>query len=220
MSTENTNGDGAPQNSQSPTTGSEPASTGYTPVALGQPAAYMPPPQPAALPAKSGGGALKIILIIVAVFVGLGILGLGAIGYTAWRITRAVHVSGPGGEVSVNGPNGSISVNQAKSYSAAELGTDIYPGATAAEGSMKMDLPTGSMVTGVFVTSDSKDKVVDFYKSKFGSEVSVMDTANGAFMTLKKSEQEAIMVTVTANESRSEGKTRISIVHTVTKKAS
>jgi len=36
---------------------------------------------PAAAPSQSGGSALKIILIILAVVVGLGILGMGAVGY-------------------------------------------------------------------------------------------------------------------------------------------
>ncbi len=44
-----------------------------TPVTA--PAAVVAPSQPVAPPAQSGGNALKIILIIVAVFVGLGILG-------------------------------------------------------------------------------------------------------------------------------------------------
>ncbi len=33
-----------------------------------------------------------------------------------------------------------------------------------------MSVPTGSVVTAVYVTSDSKDQVLDFYKSKFGSD--------------------------------------------------
>ena len=83
-----------------------------------------------------------------------------------------------------------------------------------------MDLPTGSMVTGVFVTPDSKDQVVAFYKSKFGSGASIYDTANSALLTLNRTQQEAVMVTVTADSSQDGGKTRISIVHTKSNKAS
>jgi hypothetical protein len=76
------------------------------------------------------------------------------------------------------------------------------------------------MVTGVFVTSDSKGQVVDFYKGKFGSGVSVYDTAGGALLTFNKGNQESVMVTVSSNSSQDGGKTRISIVHTKSNKPS
>jgi hypothetical protein len=127
-------------------------------------------------------------------------------------------VDGANGQVTVNTPGGSITTNEAQTFTASELGTDIYPGAQSGHGSMKMDLPTGSMVTGIFVTSDSKDQVVAFYKSKFGSGASVYDTANSALLTLNKGQQEAVMVTVTADSSQDGGKTRVSIVHTKSSK--
>ncbi len=175
--------------------------------------------QPGAAPAKSGGSAVKIILIIVAVIVGLGIIGLGAVGYVGWRVSRAIHVNGPGGQVSINTPGGTISANPSQSYTAAELGTDIYPGAQSTAGGMKMNLPTGSMVMGSFLTSDSKQQVIDFYKGKFGSQAMSFDTADGAMLTFPISKQESVMVTVTANQSRDNGKTRITITHTINTKA-
>ena len=58
-----------------------------------QPSAAQPSAvQPTAAPAKSGGSAVKIILIIVAVIVGLGILALGGDRYVGWRVTQAIHV--------------------------------------------------------------------------------------------------------------------------------
>jgi hypothetical protein len=176
--------------------------------------------QPAAAPASSGSSALKIILIIVAVIVGLGILGLGAIGYVGYRVSRAIHVSGPGGQVSINTPGGTITANPSQTYTAAELGTDIYPGAQSTTGGMKMSLPTGSMVIGSFLTSDSKQQVIDFYKGKFGSSAAVFDTADGAMLTQTVNKQESVMVTVTANQSRDNGKTRITITHTINTKPS
>jgi hypothetical protein len=181
------------------------------------PAAY---PPPASAPPSSGSSAIKIILIVVAVFVGLGILGVCIFSFTVWRFARAVHLDGPNGQVTVNTPGGAITANQTQTFTAAELGTDIYPGASSGHGSMKMDLPTGSMVTGVFVTPDSKDQVVSFYRSKFGSEASVYDTATGALLTLNRGQQESVMVTVAGNSSQDGGKTRISIVHTKSNKSS
>jgi hypothetical protein len=138
----------------------------------------------------------------------------------AWRVARAFHVSGPGGQVTMSTPGGTFTANESKTYSASELGVDIYPGALSAKGSMRMDLPTGSMVTGIFVTSDSKDQVVSYYKGKFGSEASVFETGEGAVLTLTKNPQESVMVTVTAKPSENEGKTQIAIVHTKSNKSS
>jgi len=177
-------------------------------------------PPPAAAPPRSGGSAVKIILIVVAVVIGLGILGSAIFAFTVWRVARSIHVEGPNGQVTVNTPGGSITANEAQTYSASELGTEVYPGAQGTRGGMKMDLPTGSMVTGVFVTSDSKEQVVEFYRSKFGSSASVYDSTNGALLTLNKGGQESVMVTVSSNSSQDGGKTRISIVHSKSNKAS
>ena len=179
--------------------------------ATGVPVGY---PQAGTAQPNSGGSAIKIILIVVGVVFGLGILGSAIFAFTVWRVAHAIHVEGPNGQVTVNTPGGRITADQSKSYSASELGTDIYPGAQGAHGGMKMDLPTGSMVTGIFITSDSKDQVIDFYKSRFGSGASVYDTATGALLTLNKGNEESVMVTISANSSQDGGKTRISIVHT------
>jgi hypothetical protein len=176
------------------------------------------PGQPVAAPASSGSSAVKIILIIVAVIVGLGIIGLGAIGYVGYRVSRAIH-NGPGGQMSIQTPEGKVNLNASQTYTAAELGTDPYPGAQSTPGGMKVDSPGGSMVMGSFLTTDSKQQVIDFYKARFGDNTAVMDTADGAIVTYTKSKQESIMVTITTNTTRDNGKTRISIMHTIDNKA-
>jgi hypothetical protein len=171
----------------------------------------------AAAPDKSGSSAVKIILIIVAVIFGLGILILvGGV----FAVRHFVHnITGPDGQMSIQTPEGKVNVNTSQTFTAAELGTDPYPGAQATRGGMKMNLPGGSMVMGSFLTSDSKQQVIDFYKAKFGSNTAVMDTADGAIITMPKSKQESVMVAVTANQSRDNGKTRIVITHTINTKA-
>ena len=186
-----------------------------TPVATAVPGTLPPAP-----PQTGGSNAVKIILIVVAVVVGLGVVGVVSVGYIGYRVARAVHVSGSGKEVTINTPGGSISTSANETFTSADLGTDIYPGATTGKGSMRMSLPTGSMVTAVYVTGDSKDKVVSFYKDKFGSDVSVMDSSDGAVITGKKSDNESIIVTVTPNSSQYEGKTQVAIVHTTSTKGS
>jgi len=204
---------------QSCTACGAPAAAGAAAVPPFQPVAASS--QPVAAPAKSGSSsAVKIILIIVAVFVVLGILGAGIFGYTVWRISRSIHVSGPGGQVTLNTPNGKITANSTQTFTASDLGTDIYPGAQPAKGGMRMTLPTGSMVAGTFLTSDSKDQVVAFYKVRFGSEAAVMETSDGAILTLNKSKQDSVVLTITQKPNEFDGKTHIYIMHTIDNKAS
>jgi len=172
------------------------------------------PAVPVAPPSSGGSSALKIILIIVGVFVGLGVIAACIFAFTIWRVSRAIHVDGNGDNVSIHTPGGTVSTSQTKTYSTSDLGTDPYPGAQSARGGMKMDLPGVKMVTGVFMTSDSKDKVVDFYKGKLGSSASVMDTPETTIITLGRGEKESVMVTVTQNPSQDDGKTKVAIVHT------
>jgi len=187
----------------------------YTPVVV----AAQPAPPP---PAKSGSSVVKIILIVVLIFIGLGVLGAGAVGFWIWRIAHAVHVSGSGsnGQVQINTPGGSITANSDETYTAADLGVDIYPGATVAKGGMKMTMPTGSSVTAIFTTSDSKEQVESFYKSKLGSDATSMDFGPSAILTVKKGDTEQVTVTITSNSSESGGKTQIAISHTIVTKSS
>lgn len=195
------------------TAGAQACSTCGTPVAAA-------PAPPVAAPAKSGSSAVKIILIIVAVFVGLGVIGAGAFGFLVWRVAHSVHVSGSGNQVSLNTPGGNISANTNETFSASDLGTDIYPGAQPGKGSMRMTLPTGTMVSAVYFTSDGKDQVLNYYKSKFGGDVSVFDSSEGSVITLNKGQQESVVVTITVNPSEYGGKTQIHIVHTTSTKSS
>jgi hypothetical protein len=175
---------------------------------------------PAVAPANPNSSAVKIILIVVGVFVGLGILGAAIFAFTVWRFSRGIHVEGKGDKISLSTPGGTFSTSQSQTFSASELGVDPYPGATNGHGSMKVSLPDGSMVTGIFISSDSKDKVVDFYKGKLGSGASMIDTPSGTIFTLGKSEKESVMVTITAEASQNDGKTQIAIVHTKSNKSS
>jgi hypothetical protein len=213
----------APPPPQPPPAGTPPL-PGYTQVNAGvPPGAYTPPapvPYPQAAPATGGSSAVKVILIVLAIVVGLGILGAGAVGFMVWRVAHAIHTSAKNGEFSINTPGGTLSAGAASHFTAAELGTDIYPGAEATKGGMRMNLPSGSITSGVFVTSDSKEQVVSFYKQKLGSDASVFDAADSAMITLKKGEHETVMVTVSNRAGENDGKTKISIVHTTNKGSS
>jgi len=193
--------------------GTGPAATpGYAPpiqpMAYGQPAG-------AVQPAATGGGssALKIILIIVGVFVGLGILSVCAVMFGLWRVSRAVHVSGlgNGGTSSVTTPLGTVTTGGAGSVSASDLGVDLYPGASAEQGAVRVSTPGGAAITAAYTTSDSLEKVVEFYKEKLGAGASVFQSDKSAVLSeTDTSKKTSVMVTV---ETESNGTTKFSILH-------
>lgn len=186
---------------------------GYTPgAAYGQGGVATSQPSP------TGGGssALKIVLIIVAVFVGLGILSVCGVIFGIWRVSKGVHVSalGNGGSVSVSTPSGTMTAGSDAKVSASDLGVDIYPGATQQKAAVRVSTPGGNAVTAAYTTSDSLDKVVDFYKGKLGGGASVFQSEKSAVLTETDADKKtSIMVTV---EGEANGTTKFSILHSTT----
>lgn len=189
-----------------------PTLAAYTPAPSNAPAAPAYTPVAVAAPASGGNSALKIILIIVAVFVGLGILSVAGIMFGIWRVSKVVHVSSSGGGgVSVNTPGGTFSAGNVQ-VSASDLGVDLYPGATQQQGAVRVSTPNGTAITAVYETSDPMDKVVDFYKSKLGSGASVFQSDKSAVLSLA-SEDKKDNVMITISNDGSDGKTKIGIMH-------
>ena len=169
-------------------------------------------------PPTSGRSTLKIILIVVAIIVGLGILGIGAIGIIGYRIAKNTHIDA-NGRMTMNTPAGTITTTPTDNISEADLGVEIYPGAQSTRGSMTMEMPNGSAITGVFLTSDSPDQVLAFYKDKLGSAATVISFFGNTTIQLKINQQEFIQVRISANSKLDDGKTRIMISHTKITKA-
>lgn len=183
----------------------------YPPVSPPQTAQPAPAAYPSAPPpSTSGGSALKIILIIVAVFVLLGVLAAGVVGFGIWRVSHAIHLNRNGEGVSISTPNGTMSAGAASSITEADLGVAIYPGAQRGQGSLNLRSPHGSMVTAVYLTSDSASQVADFYKGRLGDQASVMESGESTMITSASNERSSILVTISPEA----GKTKITIVHT------
>jgi hypothetical protein len=174
--------------------------------------------QPIAPPAKAGGGALKIILIVVGIIIALGILGLGVISFIGYRIAKSAHVES-NGRVTMNTPMGTITTTPVENLSTAELGVEVYPGAESTHGSMRMEMPNGSGVTGAFLTSDSPAQVLAFYKDKFGSNATVKSLFGSTTVRYKINQQEFVEVRISTSSNLNNGKTRILISHTNLTKA-
>lgn len=194
----------------------QPVAGQYQPVA----APYAAAPQPVALQPKSGGSsALKIILIIVGVFVFLIVMVVAVIGYGVYKVRKAMHVNSATGAMTVNTPGFAMNADSGIKFTADELGTDLYPGAEPSKsGNLRMNIAGSSIISATFLTSDPKEKVVDFYKGRLGSDATSMDFGGSAILTEKKSEQDQITVTIAQQSGQSEGKTQIHIQHTTVAK--
>jgi hypothetical protein len=151
---------------------------------------YGPPP-----PANSGNTVLKIVLIVIGVFVLIGVIGTAVIGFGVYRVAKSAHKDS-NGNVSISTPNGTITTGKSANVTAEDLGVDLYPGAVSNEGSMNMKSSTGSMVTAIFTSSDSADKVVAFYKDKLGDSASVVQSSNGTVLSKGDNDKDKVMVTV------------------------
>jgi hypothetical protein len=136
------------------------------------PAAAISPAQPVVpasqVPPAQGGGALKVVLIIVGVLALLGVLGLASIGFVGWRIAHRAHIHQDGDNVKVDTPFGSVEATKDPTEAAKHLGVDIYPGAEIMQNGAAIanfgGVHTSSLTSE---SSDSVDKVSSFYKSKF-----------------------------------------------------
>jgi hypothetical protein len=196
-----------------------PDNQGFQPVAS-QPVA--PPPQPmgaapyqpvaVAPPPKQGSSALKIVLIVVGIFVCLGVLAAGVVGYGIYKVAHAVKTAA-NGQISINSPGGSFSASTTQSVSSSDLGIAVYPGATQGKGGLHMTIAGKSMVSQTYLTSDSKDQVIAFYKDKAGPNAQVMSTDAGGVISVTNG-NDALSITVLQNANSNDGKTQITIIHT------
>jgi hypothetical protein len=193
----------------------QPVASSYQPVTTPSQATGVPP-----APAKSGGSsALKIILIILAIFAFFVLLVVAGLMYGCYKVRKAFHTDSRTGETTITTPGGSISANSNMKFTPDELGTEVYPGAEPAKaGNLRMNMAGNSVVSASFQTSDSKDQVVAFYKDKLGSEATSMDFGANSILSLKKSENDIVQVTVSQEANEHDGKTQIHISHTKSSK--
>ncbi|HWJ46860.1 MAG TPA: zinc-ribbon domain-containing protein [Candidatus Udaeobacter sp.] len=170
----------------------------------GAPAAAAQPITPAPPPSKGGSSALKMVLIIVGVIVLIGILGVATIGIVGYRIAKSAHVSQKGDNVKVETPFGSMETSTDPDKTAEELGVEIYPGAQVQKaGTASVTFGSLHTVTANFESSDSVDKICDFYKQKFPSaQVSSSDQNRCSIISGDKGNSTTITVQPSGDGSR------------------
>src|SRR5579864_3460833 len=152
-----------------------PAARSATPPTFAAPAVATPTQ---AVPSQ-GGGALKVILIVVGVIVLIGILGVASIGFFAWRVARHTHVRQEGDNVKVETPFGTVESTKDPQEAARNLGVDLYPGAKVLkDGTASASFGGVHSVTVTLESDDSIDKVTSFYKSKFPNAMVTSSDSN------------------------------------------
>jgi hypothetical protein len=178
--------------------------------------AAVPPVAPASAPTPTGGSsALKVILIVVAIIVAFGILGIATVGIIGYRIARSSRVNQNGDHVKVETPFGSVETSKDPDQAAKDLGIDLYPGAQVQRtGASSAAFGGIRTVSAIFETPDAPDKVCSFYKPKFpGAMVSTSDQHHCSIV----SNTQKNMVTINIHSSGDVTKIQIT---NVTKKSS
>ncbi|MGA3130309.1 MAG: hypothetical protein ABSD59_05875 [Terracidiphilus sp.] len=152
------------------------------------PAVYPPP--------KKGPSALKIVLIIVAIFVGLGLIGAGFVCYGIYKFTKSANITA-----------------SSQPLTESDLGVALYPGAEQGKASVRMTIAGKNMITATFLTSDSKDQVIAFYQNNLGPDAQISTNINGETFVLNKRNGELLTVGVSQSPSLQGGRTQIVVMH-------
>lgn len=168
-------------------------------------AAAAAPAPVAAQPAKQGGGALKIVLIVLGILFLLFVIVGGAIGYFIYRgyqhakaglENATITSSTEGGKASIETPWGNMEASHSEDAGKVleSIGVEPYPGATVVEGSVAT-ASFGKMATAgaKFTTPDAPAQVFDFYKGKHHG---AMTTGSGDQYSLMFGNKDKAMVTI------------------------
>ncbi len=140
-----------------------------------------------------------------AILAALGVLAVVGIAVGIWRASSGAP-SQQDASPAVRSMPPSISV--------AGLGVDIYPGARPQQRTTR-STPSGSAVTALLTTSDSLDKVLDFYITRLGSAAIVSQTDQSAVFAASRPDMKtSVMVTISTETG---GPTKIGILHSTTR---
>lgn len=157
--------------------------------------------------APKSNSALKIILIVVAVIVGLGILGVGVASFVAYRIATHTRVHNRDGNVRVETPFGTVQTSTDPDEAARNLGIDLYPGAQVVKGSSSnMNMGNMHTASAEFESSDPVSSVAEFYKSKLPG-ANVISSASDHYSIISTEKKNMLTINIEPRD----GKTRIQI---------
>ena len=132
--------------------------------------ATAPPPAtatPAPAPAK-GGGALKVILLVLGGLALLFVVVIAIVVGGAYYVAKQSHVEqGPEG-AKVETPFGTVEATKDDAEKiAAKMGIEVYPGARALPGAASVTMGSMHSATAMYESDDSAEKVAEFYRKQF-----------------------------------------------------
>ena len=194
------------------------------PIAAAPPVAPVPAVPAAAPGAKKGSPVVKIILIVLAVFILLGMLGVGACVFYAYHKvkqgesqlkkfgnnfpssmgTREVQ---PQANNPIENPSAENPGNPSAGP-AVNMGDLAYPGATAGQSGSQSIFGAAGINMQEYLTTDSVDAVVTYYKSKLGNSAMVNQTGGNAVIQVGGG---GAFTTIAVAADSSSGKTKITI---------
>jgi hypothetical protein len=161
------------------------------------PAGAVPGPQLVTTPATtSGGSAMRIILIALAIILGLGILGAGVAAYAIYKVREAFHSSmvqdGRGnvtnlnthfgavnsnGKMTVRTPSGAIQISDPFAV-AQQMGVEVYPGSQPdVAATIAVDGASSQPKAG-FLSNDPVVNIVSFYRTRYPKSTATQQDAS------------------------------------------
>ncbi|MBI1983870.1 MAG: hypothetical protein HYS61_06700 [Acidobacteria bacterium] len=124
---------------------------------------------------------VKIVLIVVSIFAVITVASIGAcvyIGYRAkQRLEQTIKVDEAGKSITLKTPQGDIRLGESLGGEGRSIGgIPPYPGSTPVNQGAEFSVGGKGLISGQeYVTSDSVEEVVAFYKEKLGPKASVME---------------------------------------------
>ena len=188
---------------------SGPAPSAAAPSAT--PAAVAPAISSGPAAPRAGGSATKIILVVVAVVVIFGILGVATLAIIGVHIARRSHFSQDGNRVKIETPFANVDTSKDPDQIAKDLGVEVYPGAQPqANGSATATFGGIHTASAAFVSTDSANKVCDFYRSRFPNAMAKTSSENQCSIV---SSSLGNVVTINVESSGSSTKIQISTMN-------
>ncbi|MGD8238973.1 MAG: hypothetical protein PVH68_10505 [Armatimonadota bacterium] len=130
------------------------------------------------------------------------------------KATVELEGEGDDARMTVTSEEGEGKVEISGDVDLAALGVEVYPGATS-EGGSTMEMEGATTRSASLTTSDSFDKVAQFYESKYGEGASAKMSQPGRLMITRDEPTRNVTITVT----RDEGETETTIAIVVVPKA-
>lgn len=161
-----------------------------------------PPGTFAAPPPSSNSKTVKAVLITIAVFVGLGVLAVGALGFATWYFGRSIH------EV------------PSASFTASDLGIAIYPGAEPSLHGSRARIAGKSLLNATYYTADPVEQVVAFYKQKAGPKALPIASRRGSAFRVSTAAGDTTTVHIMRVPDEPGGTTYITIARVIDNPAS